>query len=317
MNKNDIKSAIDEVKPSPYLKTRVMAKASANAVPKKKYLGLKSGVAVALCLAIIGTTVGITNSKNDSNLIPETTNATYSSKSAVGFAMIAYAKDNGEQIKEDFLATKTPLKYNINLTDIRGKSEQEIEKLMKSSSEKIETMELPEDVVSAQQGTERLDNILLTRTEYNFFDLDIPADVEESIKEIRVANTSKYGEMVIDCPDVFYNDNGEYIYECHDENSLKTPNVMDGFVTGNNVVLKGERYAKTKRLNLNFGIHWQPTTEMYHLLDQKQTDGFEDITDTITFEVEFKDSTVSKSVIDITFDTNGNMFATTKAFEYK
>lgn len=310
MNKNDIKSAIDEVKPSPYLKTRVMAKASATAVPKKKYLGLKSGVAVALCLAIIGTTVGITNSKNDSNLIPETTNAIYSSKSAVGFAMIAYAKDNGEQIKEDFLATKTPLKYNINLTDIRGKSEQEIEKLMKSSSDKIETMELPEDVVSAQQGTERLDNILLTRTEYNFFDLDIPTDVEESIKEIRVANTSKYGEMVIECPDVFYNDNGEYIYG-------NEQNIMVGFITGNNIVLKGERYAKTKRLNLNFGIHWQPTTEMYHLLDQKQTDGFKDVTDTITFEVEFKDNTISKSVIDITFDTNGNMFATTKAFEYK
>lgn len=317
MNKNDIKMAVDEIKPDPYLKERLSTKISATAVPKKRHLGVKAGVAVALCFAVIGTSIGVFSNKNEVELVPQTQSSSEYCVAAPGFAMIAYAKENGEKVTEHFLATKTPLKYNITVTDIRGKSEKEIEKLMKSSTEKIDSVELPEDVASAQQGTERLDNILLTRTEYNYFDLDLPADIVDSIKEIRVANTSKYGEIVVECPDVFYTENGEYIYECHDGDTIKDINIMDGFLCGNNILLKGERYEKIKRLNLNFGIYWQPAQEMYYLLDKEQNAGFSKIKDTLTFEVEFKDGSLSKSVLEISFDENGNMFATTKSFDHK
>lgn len=86
--KNAIKNAMSEIKPDPYLKTRLEAKIDEGKSTAKRKSRLKPAVACALALAIVAGAgaYGINGSKNSEKV---TTGA-----AAPSFSIVAYAKEN-------------------------------------------------------------------------------------------------------------------------------------------------------------------------------------------------------------------------------
>lgn len=308
---------MDSIQPSPYLKSRLEAKLSTTHKRKSFSKGLVAGIASVVCIAIVGTTMGVTSITLKTNTIaPKDTTTSLSSpcKAAPGFAMIAYADENDNVVKSDFLSTKSPIKYNIKVVDTRNMNEKEIQKEIDSIENNFEFGEIPEGTSSAKWGVESLDNALLAQLEYDYFDLDLPEETVSNVKTISVSNSSKLAEVVVKCTDVYYDSQGNYIREKDSANGEKL--FHQAFQQGNNIVLDGERYIKARNLDLNFEIHWQPAQPLYDSINDNPQFDLSTIADTLTFEVEFKDGSISRSVIDINFDSDGYMFATPQAFDY-
>ena len=66
----------------------------------------------------------------------------------------------------------------------------------------------------------------------------------------------------------------------------------------------------------DFQINWKMANSLYETIDQNPDFDFTNIKDTVIFEVIYNNDAISKSVIDIAFDENGNMKITPKSFDY-
>ena len=84
--------------------------------------------------------------------------------------------------------------------------------------------------------------------------------------------------------------------------------------------LRREANDELKKLEKNhdarFRINWKMSDAFYELFDENPNIDLTKIKDTLTFEVVFNDDSVSKSVVDISFDKNGNMKAKPASFQY-
>ena len=84
--------------------------------------------------------------------------------------------------------------------------------------------------------------------------------------------------------------------------------------------LSGDRFRRCMELEKNndarFRINWKMSEAFYELFDENPDIDLTKIKDTLTFEVVFNDDSVSKSVVDISFDKNGNMKTKPASFQY-
>lgn len=93
--KNIVKSAIEEIKPDPYMKTRISAKISEQRNTPKNYVWKKAAAALLAFVFILGGAGGFYQYYNHNNMInitSETTNNT-----ALDFTIIAYASDDTDK----------------------------------------------------------------------------------------------------------------------------------------------------------------------------------------------------------------------------
>ncbi|MCM1286057.1 MAG: hypothetical protein NC213_05985 [Acetobacter sp.] len=327
MRKEDIKNCIDNIEPDLYMQTRIKA-----GMPdgKKKINMLKPIVSCCMAfLLITGGVFGISyKSNNENNILTENKSSSISSvksekkASYEGGVIIAYAYDNEQSYTKAMyktLNTSVPAMYKIGVIDLKGKTEEESEQLIKEDREKNRLIEGEingEPVYFMTTNRQKLfPNICINQYSCGVFDLNIKN--YQQVKEIRVYNESEYGEIKIMSMDLNFNDDGTRKNDGIDyTKGIYISNYELPYAS-----LSGERYIKdinlTKKLNTRiFGISWTMSGSLYDVLNNNPNMDLSEITDVMTIVVEFKDGSQAKSMVDISFDKEGFMYAENTSFDY-
>lgn len=293
MEKNEFKNCINAISPDVHLKTRLKAKVlSAGEKPRK---GRKKvfvfAVSAVLCVAVFSLCITNLPVKDTLPTLPGTAESTAGTSTATGWGgvMLAYAADGEVQAQYLKLGVTVPLSYKMKITDLRGLSEEERDAVIEKESREYKT-EL--DALLYYGGYDVMENVLICRTVSNKYTLDID---DPSSVEIIHLTCSEYG--ILGYPDF--------------RDGVETANA---FVSGTDLTISGDVYAQIMELEAagksHFGIDWRASGEMDEAIDADPDKPLSSYGDTLTFTVYFKDGTVAKSVIKLTFDDDGNLTAT-------
>lgn len=316
MKNNEIKDSINNIKPDPYMKTRLSAKVVSYKTKRNKNKKLFTVISV-LCAAFIifGTGFGLSNGSitNNHNVIGST-ESSEKDLNTNGGVMIAYAGMKDAKLSENAEEfTEYPMMYKIGSVDIRGMSEQEIEIRIKEIRENFSKTEKQIDnekiTICMKASIERLDNVIVYQFTNGVFNIDI--DNPDEVKRINVKHSGKYGYSDI------------YTKYIKDKNGKYTdPKSMDNYIIGADISLDGDIYAenikKQKKENTSgyFQINWKMSDVLYKKINNNPDMDFSAVYDVMTFTVEFKNGDVAESIVDINFDSDGNMFAKCRSYDY-
>lgn len=334
MKYDDFKNSVDFVKPDVHLQTRLKAKVEGaqNKTKKSKkpvILGLVSVMALAVVVTglgvndLIGTDKVITS---DHSVSAPTQSDSATCKVAPGFVNIVYANDKKSYAMDvSEISVESPPYCQIGAWSIKGKSEAEINDMREQIHKDFELVKgfVGENEVyfSTAWHIERMDNALVYSAYCGAFDFDLSEDDYAKVKEIRVTNSNKkYGEMEIVAEDSLFDENLKRI----DGKTLADADELENIYIKNRntkyASLSGDRFRRCMKLEKNhdarFRINWKMSNEFYELFDENPDVDLTKIKDTLIFEVVFNDDSVSKSVVDISFDKNGNMKAKPASFQY-
>lgn len=334
MKYDDFKNSLDFVKPDAHLQTRLKAKVEGaqNKTKKSKkpvILGLVSVMALAVVVTglgvndLIGTDKVITS---DHSVSAPTQSDSATCKVAPGFVNIVYANDKKSYAMDvSEISVESPPYCQIGAWSIKGKSEAEINDMREQIHKDFELVKgfVGENEVyfSTAWHIERMDNALVYSAYCGAFDFDLSEDDYANVKEIRVTNSNKkYGEMEIVAEDSLFDENLKRI----DGKTLADADELENIYIKNRntkyASLSGDRFRRCMKLekigDASFRINWKMSNEFYELFDENPDVDLTKIKDTLTFEVVFNDDSVSKSVVDISFDKNGNMKAKPASFRY-
>ena len=334
MKYDDFKNSLDFVKPDAHLQTRLKAKVEGaqNKTKKSKkpvILGLVSVMALAVVVTglgvndLIGTDKVITS---DHSVSAPTQSDSATCKVAPGFVNIVYANDKKSYAMDvSEISVESPPYCQIGAWSIKGKSEAEINDMREQIHKDFELVKgfVGENEVyfSTAWHIERMDNALVYSAYCGAFDFDLSEDDYANVKEIRVTNSNKkYGEMEIVAEDSLFDENLKRI----DGKTLADADELENIYIKNRntkyASLSGDRFRRCMELEKNndarFRINWKMSNAFYELFDENPDVDLTKIKDTLTFEVVFNDDSVSKSVVDISFDKNGNMKAKPASFQY-
>lgn len=223
------------------------------------------------------------------------------------------------------ISVESPPYCQIGAWSIKGKSEAEINDMREQIHKDFELVKgfVGENEVyfSTAWHIERMDNALVYSAYCGAFDFDLSEDDYANVKEIRVTNSNKkYGEMEIVAEDSLFDENLKRI----DGKTLADADELENIYIKNRntkyASLSGDRFRRCMKLekigDASFRINWKMSNEFYELFDENPDVDLTKIKDTLTFEVVFNDDSVSKSVVDISFDKNGNMKAKPASFQY-
>ena len=294
MNKNqeNYKNTFSQIHPSDESVERVM---NMTKNKDKKRIKFAPAIAAVACLAIvIGSVIGngtistqIHSVKNDTS--QSNTNSIIS-KMTDSNILIAYAGEGDTiETKPLELNVATPLKINIKVTDIKDKSEEEIEALFKKLKMENETVS-ENGVKSVYYITERLDNILLSNMVYDYFAIEVKEP--EVIESIEMKCNTDYWKLT-------------YV------NSSDEPRECITF--GNDLKVDGSELKKIMskyETNGLFKINIDHSSELCNTIDKNPDIDMSAFDDTLTFVVNYKDGTNAQSVINIGFDKDGTFVAT-------
>lgn len=334
MKYDDFKNSLDFVKPDAHLQTRLKAKVEGaqNKTKKSKkpvILGLVSVMALAVVVTglgvndLIGTDKVITS---DHSVSAPTQSDSATCKVAPGFVNIVYANDKKSYAMDvSEISVESPPYCQIGAWSIKGKSEAEINDMREQIHKDFELVKgfVGENEVyfSTAWHIERMDNALVYSAYCGAFDFDLSEDDYAKVKEIRVTNSNKkYGEMEIVAEDSLFDENLKRI----DGKTLADADELENIYIKNRntkyASLSGDRFRRCMELektgDASFRINWKMSNEFYELFDENPDVDLTKIKDTLTFEVVFNDDSVSKSVVDISFDKNGNMKTKPASFQY-
>lgn len=332
MKYDDFKNSLDFVKPDAHLQTRLKAKVEGaqNKTKKSKkpvVLGLVSVMALAVVVTGLGAndligTDKVLTSEHSVSVPTQSDSAT--SKVAPGFVNIVYANDEKAYAMDvSDISVESPPFCQIGASNIKGKSEAEINAVIDQIHKNVKLIEgfvgLNEVYFSTSLQIERMDNALVYSLYCGAFDFDLSEDDYANVKEIRVTNSNqKYGEMEIVAEDSLFDENLKR--KCGNAQADEAENTYIKNRNTKYASLSGDRFRRCMKLEKNhdarFEINWKMSDAFYELFDENPDVDLTKIKDTLTFEVVFNDDSVSKSVVDITFDKNGNMKAKPASFQY-
>lgn len=257
------------------------------------------------------------------------------SKIAPGFVMVAYADEKSVDLMANSINIKTPMKSKIGAIDIRGKSQAEVDEIVEQLYKEHNLVDwsfpsYEEDnknvLTLLDTNTTTYNNAIQYQFRNGFFDFDLDEETAKNVKEIRATNENrKMAYINISSLDAYYDKNGNleddytmYSQGIHRGNMWfegDDPNYDEVYAN-----LSGERYRRdlelSKKYGRLFGISWQISTEMVRILNENPNYDLTQIKDTLTFEVEFNDGSISKSVVDISLDKDGYIFAKPASCEY-
>lgn len=293
MEKNEFKNCINAISPDVHLKTRLKAKVLSAA--EKPHKGQKKlfvpAVSAVLCVAVFALCITNLPAKDALTTSPGKAESTAGTSTATGWGgvMLAYAADGEGETQYLELGVTVPLSYKMKVTDLRGLSEKERDAVIEKESREYKA-EI--DALLYYGGYDVMENVLICRTVSNQYTLDI--DDPASVENIHLTCT-EYG--LLGYPDF--------------RNSVETANA---FLTGTDLTIPGDVYAQIMELEAagesHFGIDWRTSGEMDEAIDADPDKPLSSYSDTLTFTVNFKDGTVAQSVVELTFDDDGNLTAT-------
>lgn len=329
--KNKYQESFSLIRPSDESIERIMN------MPKgenKKRIKIAPAVAVVACLAVLvagifgsGAIKDIINPKTIENPIVESNNAV--SKIGPGFVMVAYADEQKDvKIVDDInnLEPSTPFICQIGAVDIKGKSQKEIDKITNDIREKYQHIEgeneLGKVYYCMSTNTDIYDDAVIYEAYCGNFNFDINDDTVKNVKEIRVSNINKdYGYVEIRANDVYYND--DLTLKNDGINYDKSVYISNRFPEDKYASISGSRYQKCYAIGQKiggvkkfFGINWKINDGLYAELNKNPNFDLTQIKDTITFEVEFNDGSIAKSVLNIAFTQDGKMYAVGGSYDF-
>ena len=287
-------------------------------------------IAVASCFVVL--IVGAFGNDHINNIVsnyndePVTNSSTSISKVAPGGVIVAFASDEAVDVMGHDYSINVPMKSKIGAIDIRGKSQAEIDKLVDELYEKYDLVDwnFPSFEISDKNvltlldvNTTTYDNAIIYQFRNGFFDFDLDSQIAKNVKEIRVKNESPYARMRITSMSVYYQDG-----KLRDNYGGYSKGIHYINIDSNDFVgISGEEYQKDVELSEKFGrlfgISWEMSTDFVKLLNENPNYDLSQISDTVTFEVEFNDGTVSQSVVNVSLDKNGYMYAKANNFCFK
>ena len=332
MKYDEFKNSLDFVKPDAHLQTRLKAKVEGaqNKTKKSKkpvILGLVSVMALAVVVTGLGANDLIGTDKvltSEHSVSAPTQSDSATCKAAPGFVNIVYANDEKTNAMDvGDISVDSPPYCQIGAWSIKNKSEAEINDMREQIYEDFKLVKgfVGENEVyfSTLCTIERMDNVLVYSAYCGAFDFDLSEEDYANVKEIRVTNSNqKYGEMEIVAEDSLFDENLKR--KCGNVQADEAENTYIKNRNTKYASLSGDRFRRCMKLEKNndtrFRINWKMSDAFYELFNENPDVDLTKIKDTLTFEVVFNDDSVSKSVVDISFDKNGNMKTKPASFQY-
>lgn len=314
-NKDIIKHTIDDIQPDIYMKTRIKATISdtkyKSAKPRKIFT---KAISAVLCFAVLafGTTAAVnhlsgTQSKSD------------------GSILIAYAGTDKIFTVDELSFKETPIFGNITIINDNAPTQARKQKLETYNKAKTDMMTMVDEITAdgsgAGWGSGQTGGSAFSM--YYCFSGNFMLDLEDyrDVEKLTISNTSIYGQIVMDIlPDGYID---EYtITDMKYCSAFVAPGeVYDNSVwqITNSITVSGEELQtslETKHYELGRGrkainkpcwIEWEYSPQLIADIEKNPDFDVTDIKDEVTFEVTFKNGDVTKSVVNINFDENGNM----------
>lgn len=293
MNKNreNYKNTFSQIHPSYESVERVMKMTKNN---NKKRIRFAPALAVVACLAIICSVIA--KGAVSTPMAPIDNDTTQSSTNSVISKMtdcnilVAYAGEGDTvETKPLELDVATPLKISVKITDIRGKSEKEIEALVEKLRNETETVS-ENEFKSLHYSNERLENILLSNIVFDYFAIEVKDP--EVIDSIEMKCNTDYWKLT------YRNSSDELI---------------ESFTHGTDLKVDGDELKKIMdkyEYDGLFEINIDHSYELCSVIDKNPDIDMSAFDDTLTFAINYKDGTKAQSNINIGFDQNGTFVVT-------
>lgn len=296
MNRREYKKSMSGVRPSEQTIERIFTM-TVDKKAKKNH-AFKRIASATLALAIlVGCGYGasqLVSKNNDIEIVKSTKNAIVEAVNPLS-VMVAYAEDGVVNQVPLKLGTETPVYYQLDIIEINGASEDEIEKKVESLMDDNSFFE-NKKVTEVRLSTERHDGFLLRQAIANSFVLGI--EKPENVKNITLKSNSGYWRF----------DYRDYSKGIENE---------DAFVKGQSLDIDGdtyvglikydkEHYTDALEINLNH------TEKLCEEIEKNPKLDLSKFNDTLTFTVEYKDGSVEQANIDISLNQNGRMMMTVK-----
>ena len=290
MNKNEFRNCIDDaVQADPYLQPRLAEKVLAQ-WPKRKTRVLIPVLSAVLCVAVLAfcltryTGLGLNSRTGRSHTDADTGTVLDSG------TMTVYASNGENNKKELVLGTQTPLFYNVMVVDLRGLDDKTMDEKIEAAgdrvSEAIDRVD-PDKRAWIRHSSQLFENCYVIITQLNAF--DIQPDTEKTVESIRL-QCSEYGQL-------------DY---CDSREGVE---LTDRFPKGKDLVIPGATYYEIMENASTLQIMWNPSDEMYTEISENPGISISDYGDTLIFTVNYTDGTSASSIVELTFDNDGNMSA--------
>lgn len=300
--KKEYKNMYSKIEPDKSLLEEILNKVD-ETESRKSNMVFKRILAAALCLVILCAAGGIGSRYIDKDdLISQENTTAYTNQSNLNFTITAYAKDDESNIKTLKENISTIVDFELIVADIRGMSEEEIER----KQDEIRTgYEDENGTETFRRNFQRLENAIIGRAVWDHFDIDV--ENPDNVEEIKIRNESDYGYMLIKASDIHFDDAGNTLMDVGPDGD----GFDNEFIRGKEVSLSGARFAKCKKLkdtcgNL-FEIEWKMDDKLYQTINANPDMDLSEINDTVTFIVKYKDGSIAQSKMNVTFTGDGKM----------
>ncbi len=293
-NKERYKNTFSQIRPSDKSVERVIdmtKNKKSRRIRFSPFIAAAACAAVIICSIIGGGAVSARINTVDPSTVTKSGTTGVLSKITDANVLIAYAGDESVKAKPLKLNVATPLKSNIIITDIKGKSEKEIEAIVEQNRNKVEA-----DIENADTATwsiERLDNILFSCVIYDYFAIKV--DDPNTIESIEMKCNTDYWKFT------YQNSNEELSKRFTHGNDLK--------VDGEELVQIMNKYESDGY----FKVDLDHDVAFCNAVDKNPDIDLSTFDDTLTFTINYKDGTKAQSVININYDKDGNFSATAVA----
>lgn len=294
MKYDEFKNSIDCITPDAHFQTRLKAKVESNQRKiKKSKKPVILGLVSVMVLAVVVTGLGANDLIGTNKIITQSSNVESDEmKTACKTVMLVYAKDGKTSEKPLQLDVETPLDYTIKAVDIRNKSDEEIEQLREQLNESNSQISA-DGVLSFRHSTERLDNVLVQQKSFNSFSLNIKNP--ENVEQIILQTNTKYWLLC-------YTDFRDNV------------DLQDKFPRGQKLTLDGKTFTEILKASSekgydNFYVELNHSDSLCSAINDNPDIDYKAFNDTLKFTVSYKDGSLEQSIINISLDDSGKLYA--------
>ncbi len=277
MIENDIKSALDEIKPDIYYQARLKTKIKGHISRKRTYNIRKVMISFCSCFTAFILIFGIMifnpngkkiNNKHTDEISPIANN---------GFIILASAEDSNAKTVFHELKTDKIYEHKIFLKyiDTSDYNQTQYKKVVKSLKQEIEALSKEKNNRKYTFINTQYSNVIIAHSSANYFKLKI--DNIDNLQEITVNNNSKYGKI---------------IYE--DETPVFGPHLNSPFTIPN------DEFNNDKQI-----FRWILSQEAEEHLINNPNSPISDFEDIITFTVKYKTGEICRTSLYLKFNENG------------
>ncbi len=276
MNENEIKIAIEQIKPDIYYQVRLKNNVKTE-IEKKKTHNKKILLSLCSCLTAFLLIFGIIifNLETTQQTPKHSNTVLYTEKS--GFVIMASAEDSSGKTVFTELKTDKIYEHKILLKYINSSNYtlEQYNNSVNKLKEEIKNFHKNENYRKYSFVTTQYNDVIIAHCSVNFFKLKI-ANID-NMQEISVNNTSTYGNI---------------IYE------NETP--VFGLPLSNPLKISNDNFDNEKQM-----FRWVLSQDAEEYLKNNPNAPLSDFNDKITFTVKYKTGEIFRTSLDLKFNENG------------